>query len=194
MKNTRIVFFFGILAIIALAAMAVFLPKKLQVEEIRTIATSSEIIITKGDMKISSQVFQHNGSVPSKYTCDADNVSPPLSISEVPEGAKSLALIVDDPDAPVGDWVHWLVWNIPVGTAEIGEATAPEGIEGTTDFGEPGWGGPCPPSGTHRYFFKLYALDTELDLPATGKKKDLEEAMKDHILDEVELIGTYKRM
>ena len=131
-------------------------------------------------MKLTSSVFKHKEKIPTKYTCDGDDVSPPLKIEEAPEGTKSFALIVDDPDAPVGTWVHWVVWNIPADTKDIAENTAP-GTEGLNDFGKTPYGGPCPPSGTHRYFFKLYALDTELDL-TDAKKKDLEKAMDGHIL------------
>lgn len=141
-------------------------------------------------MKLTSSAF--TTEIPSKYTCDGENVSPPLSITDAPEDTKSFALIVDDPDAPRGDWVHWVVWNIPSSTSEITENSAP-GVEGTSDFGEVGWGGPCPPSGTHRYFFKLYALDTLLDLPASTTKADLLSTMEGHILAETELMGTYKR-
>lgn len=154
---------------------------------------SPSIPLTSHTMQIRSTAFDNNQQIPSKYTCDAEDASPPLHISEVPEGAKSLALIVDDPDAPAKAWVHWLAWNIDPGTSEIEEGTAPSGVEGTTDFGRTGWGGPCPPSGTHRYFFKLYALDIELDLTSSATKTDLEEAMKGHIIDKGELIGLYKR-
>ncbi len=143
-------------------------------------------------MKITSAAFKEGGAIPSKYTCDGDDSSPPLIISDVPKNAKTLALISDDPDAPMGTWVHWVVWNIPADTKEIAEGEAP-GEEGTTDFGRTGYGGPCPPSGTHRYFFKLYALDTELNLPGSTTKKQLESAMKGHVVAEAKLIGTYKR-
>ena len=145
-------------------------------------------------MKLESSVFENNGNIPSKYTCDGENVNPPLEISEVPENTKSLVLIVDDPDAPMGTWVHWTVWNISPKTTEISENSVPEGaVEGITDFGKPGYGGPCPPSGTHRYFFKLYALDTTLDLGSSAKAKDIEKAMEGHILDKAELVGLYSR-
>lgn len=149
-------------------------------------------------MKITSAAFQHNGNMPSKYTCDGENINPPLSINDVPTAAKSLVLIVDDPDAPMGIWVHWTVWNIDPATTEIAENSVPKGIdgsavEGTTSFGERGYGGPCPPSGTHRYFFKLYALDTLLDLPSSAKAGDIEKAASGHILDKAELMGLYKR-
>ncbi len=149
---------------------------------------------TQKTMKLESPIFENNGNIPSKYTCDGGNVNPPLEIREVPENAKSLVLIVDDPDAPMGTWVHWTVWNISPKTTEISENSVPEGaVEGITDFGKPGYGGPCPPSGTHRYFFKLYALNTTLDLDSSAKAKDIEKAMEGHILDKAELIGLYSR-
>lgn len=144
-----------------------------------------------GTMKISSVAFKHNDMIPRKYTCQGDDVSPPLTIEGVPAGAQSLALIVDDPDAPMGTWVHWVVFNIPV-TDRIEENTVP-GKQGRNDFGRNDYGGPCPPSGTHRYFFKLYALDTNLDLKEGILKRDLEKAMEGHILDEDELMGLYKK-
>lgn len=153
-----------------------------------------EIPITNTSMKLSSPVFSNNDNIPSKYTCDGEDVSPPLLIAEVPTTAKSLALIVDDPDAPAGDWVHWTVWNIKSDTTEIKEDTPPQGAtEGYTDFGKPGWGGPCPPSGVHHYQFKLYALDAVLDLPATSRKADLEKAMAAHTVDSTVLVGLYRR-
>ena len=146
-------------------------------------------------MKILSPAFEANQTIPPKYTCDGENINPPLQIYDVPAGAKSLVLIFDDPDAPMGTWVHWTIWNIPPETKEIGENSAPIGaVEGITSFGSRGYGGPCPPSGTHRYFFKLYALDAMLDLPQSAKASDIKKAMKSHILDNAELIGLYKRM
>ena len=146
------------------------------------------------NMKITSPVFGHNQLIPPLYTCDGANASPPLIFQGVPSEAKSLVLIVDDPDAPRGDWVHWLLWNISPATTEIVAGKAPVGaIEGNTDFGRPGYGGPCPPSGIHHYHFKLFALDTMLDLPASTKKADLEAAMATHILEQASLIGVYKR-
>ncbi len=147
-----------------------------------------------GNMKISSLSFQDNQIIPSKYTCDGENINPPLSFSDIPKEAKSLVLIVDDPDAPVGLWVHWLVWNISPETKEVDERSVPSGaIQGTTSFGRPGYGGPCPPSGTHRYFFKLYALDTEFNLPTSSDKSKLEQAMGGHIMAKAELVGLYSR-
>lgn len=144
-------------------------------------------------MKLTSPAFENKKTIPSKYTCDDKNLSPPLLISEVPENAQSLALIMDDPDAPMGTWVHWVIWNIDPKTTELKEGEKQNAKEGITDFKRSGYGGPCPPSGTHRYFFKLYALNTKLDLPETTTKKELEKAMKGHIIEKTELIGTYKR-
>ncbi len=143
---------------------------------------------------LSSTAFRHNELIPAQYTCDGRDVNPPLRIDHVPAGAKSLALIVDDPDAPRGTWVHWVLWNISPDTKEIGEHAVPAGaFQGTNDFRKKAYGGPCPPSGTHRYFFKLYALDTILSLGPGADKAGLEKAMKGHILGHTELIGLYAR-
>lgn len=145
-----------------------------------------------GSMQISSTSFQNNQRIPPKYTCGGENFNPPLGISEVPEKAQSLVLIVDDPDAPMGTWVHWTVWNIDPKTQEILENSLPAGaIQGKTSAGQNEYHGPCPPSGTHRYFFKIYALDSKLDLASDADKSKLEQAMSGHILDQVELIGLY---
>jgi len=150
-------------------------------------------------MEIKSPAFAHGDLIPPKYTCDGADVSPPLSLAGVPAGTKSLALIADDPDAPAGTWVHWVVWNIPAGTKSLEEGipakeALPNGVrQGTNDFRRVGYGGPCPPSGTHRYFFKLYALDTTLNLPATATKQDLEKGMQGHTLAQAELMGRYSR-
>jgi Raf kinase inhibitor-like protein, YbhB/YbcL family len=149
--------------------------------------------IKEGNMKLTS-VFENSSEIPSKYTCDGEDAAPELTISQTPEGTKSLALIVDDPDAPMGTWVHWLLYNIPADTTKIDAQNLPEGTrQGMTDFRRMGWGGPCPPSGTHRYFFKLYALSETLELPDGLKKSQLEYAIKDHIIEKAELIGLYKR-
>lgn len=145
-------------------------------------------------MQISSGAFQNNQKIPSIYTCDGSNISPPLNFSGIPQETKSVVLIVDDPDAPRGDWVHWLVWNMAPDIKGIVENGSPSrAVQGTTDFGRPGYGGPCPPSGAHRYQFKLYALDTILNLPSTARKKELENAIAGHILDKASLIGLYQR-
>jgi hypothetical protein len=145
-------------------------------------------------MILESSAFANNTNIPSKFTCDGEDINPPLSIKEVPIEAKSLVLIMDDPDAPMGTWLHWTVWNIDPATSEIVENSIPPGAgEGATDFSRPGYGGPCPPGGTHRYFFKLYALDIELNLATGAKLKELEQAMAGHIIDQAELIGLYQR-
>ena len=141
-------------------------------------------------LKVSSTAFLHEGMIPFKFTCDGKNFNPPLDIEHIPEETKSLVLIVDDPDAPVGTWVHWLVWNIPV-THHIKENEV-HGKEGMNDFQQLHYGGPCPPSGTHRYFFKVYALNALLDLPSNTKKPQLEKAMSEHIIAFGELVGLYK--
>lgn len=139
-------------------------------------------------------VFKNNENIPKKYTCDGENVSPPLEISGVPEKAKSLVLIADDPDAPMGTWAHWTMWNIDPKTQKIEENSTPDGaVEGVTSYKKPGYGGPCPPSGVHRYFFKLYAIDTELNLPKSAEKLDIEKEINGRILDQAELIGLYSR-
>ena len=148
---------------------------------------------------ITSTAFSDGGSIPSKYTCDGSDVSPPLRWGQVPEGTKSIALISDDPDAPMGTWVHWVLYNLPADVNSLAEGISDDKVlangarQGTTDFGSVGYGGPCPPSGVHRYFFKLYALDTMLDLDAGGTKSELLEAMEGHIVGEGRLIGNYKR-
>lgn len=150
--------------------------------------------ITSITMEITSSRFNHNENIPALYTCDDADINPPLIISGTSEEAKSLVLIVDDPDAPAGTWVHWTVFNIDPKTTEISENTVPQGsIEGLTSFNSPGYGGPCPPSGTHRYVFKIYALDETLDLDETAKSYDIEQVMEGYILDQAELIGLYSR-
>lgn len=144
-------------------------------------------------MKIESTAFKHGKPIPSKYTCKGGNVSPPLSFQDVPQEAKSLVLIVDDPDAPSGTFDHWIVWNIPVETKHL-----PEGAhlsnQGKNGAGEAKYFGPCPPPGKpHRYFFKLYALDTTLNLPQGSSKKQVEAAMNGHILNQTSLMGTFQR-
>lgn len=145
-------------------------------------------------MRITSKSFNDNSFIPKKYTCDGEDINPPLEFHEVPENTKTLALIVDDPDAPMGTWVHWIVYNINPECRLVEENSVPSGgILGLNDFGKLNYGGPCPPSGTHRYFFKLYALDCELELKGRVTKKDLERAMEGHIIAKAELIGLYKR-
>ncbi|MFH1614202.1 MAG: YbhB/YbcL family Raf kinase inhibitor-like protein [Planctomycetota bacterium] len=153
----------------------------------------------KMEIEVTSSAFEPNAMIPSKYTCDGLNISPPLKWEGVPQAAQSIALISDDPDAPAGTWVHWVMWNIPAATAELPENVRPDkkiadgSVQGITDFQRHGYGGPCPPSGTHRYYFKVYALDIKLDIPSSSTKKDLLKAMQGHILAEGQIVGKYKR-
>ncbi len=143
---------------------------------------------------ISSPAFAPNGFIPARHTCDGADPSPPLRVANVPHAARSLVLIVDDPDAPGGTWVHWVVWNIPPSTREIRENAPPAGsVAGTNDFRKIAYGGPCPPSGTHRYVFTLYALDAVLDLPAGATKDRLQGAMRGHVLAQTGIVGLYRR-
>ncbi|EKE25065.1 MAG: hypothetical protein ACD_5C00308G0002 [uncultured bacterium] len=147
-------------------------------------------------LTITSSAFDDYGMIPTRYTCEGENVSPPLEITNIPEEARSLALIMHDSDAPVpGGWTHWILFNIKVGAkVTIQERRIPEGaIEGFTSFGAQGYGGPCPLSGTHHYEFRLYALDSELSLSGNAKKHDLEHAMEGHVLAVSVLIGLYKK-
>jgi len=151
-------------------------------------------------LAITSPAFAHGGEIPTPYTCEGADRSPPLAFSGVPEGTKSLALIVDDPDAPDPNapkmtFVHWVVWDLPSGTRSLAEAAAlPAGARaGQTDFRRKAWGGPCPPIGRHRYFFKLYALDAVLGELKAGNKVGLLEAMKGHVLESAQLMGTYQK-
>lgn len=147
----------------------------------------------QGVFSVTSPVFSEYGTIPKKYTCDGDNVSPPLSISNIPANATSLTLVVDDPDAPDGIFTHWTVWNIAAKTKEIIEGNSPQSSEqGINSAGKSGYSGPCPPS-RHRYIFKLYALDTMIGLDGKATVSNLEAAMRGHIVAESHLIGVYQR-
>lgn len=150
-------------------------------------------------IELTSPAFNHGDAIPAKFSCDGDDISPPLQWQNVPAGTQSLAVIMDDPDAPRGTWIHWVLYNIPAATSELPENVAPAdslpggGSQGTSSFRRVGYGGPCPPGGSHRYFFKLYALDNQLDLAAGATKDQLLAAMEGHILGQGELMGTYTR-
>ena len=145
-------------------------------------------------MKITSTAFAQDALIPAEYTCDGLGVLPPLAWSDVPEAAKSLALIVDDPDVPSGTWTHWTAWNIAPKDGSIAAGAVPSGaVQGLTSAGTAGWHGPCPPFGTHRYFFKVFALDVRLDIPVSATAADLEKAMEGHVIDKAGLIGRYAR-
>jgi Raf kinase inhibitor-like YbhB/YbcL family protein len=152
-----------------------------------------------GTMELISSAFSEGAMIPGKYTCDGEDVSPPLNWKALPAGTKSLALICDDPDAPVGTWVHWVYYDISAGTEGLpenvvsDERPAQGGTQGVNDFRKIGYGGPCPPGGTHRYYFKLYALDTPLNLSSGATKKQVLKAMENHIIGQAQLMGKYKR-
>jgi len=163
----------------------------------RTTPEEERAVVT---IQLTSSAFADGAAIPAKYTCDGDDISPPLKWRGVPEGTKSLALVCDDPDAPIGTFVHWVLYSIPPSVTELSEGVPAMGVipngaaQGTNDFKRLGYGGPCPPpGGAHRYFFKLYALDAELDLKPGAMKKDLVKAMEGHVLAEGQLMGTYQR-
>lgn len=150
-------------------------------------------------LQLTSPEFAQGDPIPRRFSCDGEDLSPELQWTEPPEGTRSLVLIMDDPDAPRGTWVHWLLYNLPAEARGLPEGVSdatdqPDGSRhGTNSWGRPGYGGPCPPGGTHRYFFKLFALDQMLDLPALASAADLEAAMQSHVLAQAELMGTYTR-
>jgi Raf kinase inhibitor-like YbhB/YbcL family protein len=143
-------------------------------------------------MELTSRAFEHEGTIPQRYTCDGEDVSPPLTLTGIPQAAAGLVLIMDDPDAPGRTWDHWVAYDIPVG-AEIPEAVGALGTAGTNSWNRTGYGGPCPPGGTHRYFFRVYALDTSLDLAEGATKDAVTDAMSGHVLAEATLMGRYTR-
>jgi hypothetical protein len=152
-------------------------------------------------MKIVSPSFEHMARIPSKYTCDGENVSPPLQISGILENAKSIALVMDDPDSPGDTWDHWVVFNILIPRVDgeevtllIEEGSEPKGVRGMNSWAKLGYGGPCPQKGEHKYFFKSYSLDIELNLVEGTTKADLENAMHDHVLEKAEIVGLYSRL
>jgi Raf kinase inhibitor-like YbhB/YbcL family protein len=150
-------------------------------------------------MKLSSSAFDEGDSIPSQYTCDGRDISPPLEWSEAPDGTKSFALVCDDPDAPRGIWVHWVLYDVPASASALPEAVPPVpemaglGLQGKNDFRKIGWGGPCPPSGTHRYVFTLSALDRASGLAPGATKAELEKSIRGHVLATTTLTGTYSR-
>lgn len=146
-----------------------------------------------GVMKVTSTAFTEGGNISSKFTCDGSNTSPALKIEGAPAEAKTLLLIVDDPDAPSGLFTHWLVWNLDPKTTLVPEGHPAGGSEGKNDFGRTGYGGPCPPSGTHRYYFRIYALDQRLNLQGEARRKEVDAARKGHVIAQGELMGRYAR-
>jgi len=157
------------------------------------LAVVTTIAAGEARIKVTSSAFQEGGNIPSKFTCDVSDTSPPLQIAGIPSNAKTLVLIADDPDAPGGLFTHWLVWNIPPQTILIAEGSAPKGLQGANDFGKSGYRGPCPPPGTHRYSFKIFALDRELELRSGAKRSEVDAAMKGHVIAHGELTGRYAK-
>ncbi len=154
---------------------------------------------TTMSVQLSSPAFEDGNTIPQKYSCDGDDISPALNWSELPGQTESIALIMDDPDAPVGSWIHWVLYDLPGGRTEIPENVPKSGqlpgggTQGNNSWRRSGYGGPCPPGGTHRYFFKIYALDALLDVAPGATKEELLQAMEGHILDQGQLMGTYSR-
>jgi len=164
------------------------------------VSSQTQEEVTMEEIKLLSTAFEHGSRIPARHTCDAEDLSPALSWGEPPAGTRSFALIMDDPDAPMGTWVHWVLYNIPGERRELEEGVPSEdklddgSLQGRNDFGRIGYGGPCPPRGpAHRYFFKLYALDAKLPLQAGATKQELEKAMEGHVLAKGELMGRYGR-
>lgn len=159
---------------------------------------TDQYVSTQGDelmtLRITSSTFKDGELIPKNHTCQGTNVNPPLSIEGVPKGTKSLAIIMDDPDAPMGVWDHWILWNIDPQTSFIDQNSCPpNAIQGKNSGGMNRYSGPCPPSGTHRYFFKVYALDTKIDLQQNAAKSDLERAMQGHIIEKTQIMGLYRK-
>jgi Raf kinase inhibitor-like YbhB/YbcL family protein len=152
------------------------------------------------DLKITSSAFEHNSKIPPKYTCDGStgspqaDINPPLEISGVDQKAESLVIIMDDPDAPVGNWDHWIIFNLDPNLTNIEEGIPPKGISGENSWGRLGYGGPCPGYGEHRYFFKLYTIDIKLNLKQGSTKREIEDAMENHILQTTKIIGLYEKI
>jgi Raf kinase inhibitor-like YbhB/YbcL family protein len=166
---------------------------------IEIVETEEEKVVQPMEFKLSSPAFQAEEPIPTRFACDAEDLSPELGWGDPPEGTQSFVLIMDDPDAPVGTWVHWVLFNIPGAQRGLSEGISPEAefadgsLHGENSWGNLGYGGPCPPSGTHRYFFKLYAIDFMLDLPSGASKAQVMDAIEGHVLAESELMGIYTR-
>lgn len=177
--------------IITLSVLSVIVTINFQQNGLKKPGSSQKISMQT--IKLTSPSFENNTTIPARFTCDGENVNPPLGIGKAPSDTKSLTLIMDDPDAPVGVWDHWIKFNIPPDTKVIEEDREPEGISGKGSGGNLSYQGPCPPSGVHHYIFKIYALDTALALPEGSSKAAVESAMSEHILGKGELVGFYSR-
>jgi len=185
---------FAVIIIIILLSGA-FIIYKYSVNRTATFSNQNQQTInTTTPMNITSPAFLDSQAIPKQYTCDGDGTNPPLQFSGVPSEAKSLALLVEDPDAPTGTWVHWLMWNISASTTEISQNSVPQGaVQGQGSSGQNVYGSPCPPSGIHHYIFTLYALDSELELPSYSTVENLQTAMQGHIISHARIIGLYGR-
>jgi len=189
----------GVLGAIILVMAVIACQEGGKAKVAETTAKAESMAVQEEDMpeiRVTSKAFIHEGMIPARYTCDGDDISPEIMWKNVPKEAQTLALICDDPDAPSKTWVHWVAYNIPVGDTCLPCDLKPNDkncCQGMTDFGRIGYGGPCPPGGAHRYFFKLYALDCKLDLKPGATKKELLQAMEGHIVAQGELMGTYRR-
>jgi Raf kinase inhibitor-like YbhB/YbcL family protein len=162
------------------------------ITSLTVLAVSGSLLAGVAKMKITSPAFQEGGIIPDKFAKKGENANPPLRLEGIPATAKSLVLIVDDPDAPVGLFTHWLVWNIDPKTAKIAESSVPKGaVQGTNDYPGRGYDGPQPPSGTHRYYFRIFALDNSLGLAAGAKRRELDRAMNGHVIGQGECMGRY---
>lgn len=188
----------GLGFLILLGALYVLLQEKEPTRPEPIVTSSNQMPMNQHTLHVRSPAFNHEQSIPSKYTCDGENISPPIAFEEIPEDTVSLALIVEDPDVPThirddGMWNHWVLFNIPPETTRIGEGESPQATQGITTSQTLEYQGPCPPDGMHRYYFKVFALDTILRLPEGTEKESVLEAMEGHILAEAELMGTYTR-
>lgn len=196
-KDSQLTFIIVLLVVFGIGVLYYFLSTQgIDINKLSVVKPQPQepAIIYPENMKITSAAFEHEGKILEKYTCKGEDISPPLSFSEIPGDAKSLVLIVDDPDAPYKTWTHWIVFNIDPSIREVAENdTPPNSVLGENDFGKGQYGGPCPPVGEHRYFFKLYALDTVLEIKEGSSKSQVEEAMKGHILDKAELVGVFEK-
>ena len=199
--NPYAVFLISLLAFVLIGCLVLYLlgPAE-EGEVVSTITTETPLVEMEATMELTSSAFGYGQPIPAKFSCKGADVSPALAWDEPPTGTQSFALIMDDPDAPIVTWVHWVLFNIPASARELPESVptlntlADGSMQGTTSAGHnPGYHGPCPPSGTHRYFFKLYALDTTLDLSSGANKGAVLSAMKGHILAQAELMGTFSK-
>lgn len=199
-NNPYVVFLVSLLAFVLIGCFILYLlGAPAEAEVFSTITAETPLAEMEATMKLTSSAFTQGQPIPARYSCKGDDISPALAWTEPPAGTKSFALIMDDPDAPMGTWVHWVLFNIPVSAREWPENTPTDPVlsngakQGITSARSHGYHGPCPPSGTHRYFFKLYALDAQLDLPDSATKADLIAAMEGHILAQAELMGTFSK-